>query len=184
MSHPDPQQAPVSSSGASVDVAPSWKPLYWFVGILATLILLWEFFLELFLDIIEHVWLILIEAPEELLEDLLTEWLKQHFPHDADYYAEITTAIGLTPLKLLLVVVLARWFWRHGRSTLFPRWLAFIRGQAGQVRQAWHELTWTHRILAGTALVAVLVVLMEIHIELGLVLFAVMSMAALLVAFI
>ena len=184
MTNSEHREVPIPTQGPLDDVQPSWKPFYWFVGILGTLVLLWEFFLELTLDIIENVWLILIEAPEELLEDLLTEWLKQHFPHDADYYAEISTAIGLTPLKLLLVFVLGRWLWRRGREEWFPRWLAWGRIQAHQVKLAWLELAWLYRTLAVIAFLALVTLLIEVHVLIGVTLFAVVVMAAVLVALI
>ena len=147
-------------------VEPSWKPLLWFGGGLILLIALWEVFLELGVNlfellfkVIENVWLVLIEAPEEFLEDQLTGWLKNHFPHDADRYAEITTAIGLTPLKLLLIVFLLRWLWRHSHSKLIPRTKNWLLIRVTQVKLAWRQLAWPYRILGGVVLAGILFIL-------------------------
>lgn len=145
------------------DIQPSWKPLLWFGGGLVLLIALWEVFLELgmnlfelLFEVVEHVWLVLVEAPEEYLEDVLAAWLKNHFPHEADRYSEITTAIGLTPLKLLLLFLLARWGWRQGRDKLWPRVQLWVRVRIAEVRLAWAELWWPYRVLGGLVILVIL----------------------------
>lgn len=114
---------------------------------------------ELLFDIVEQVWLVLIEAPEEMLEDQIAVWLKNHFPHEADRYSEIITAIGLTPVKLLLVFLLARWGWRHSRTTLWPHLRNGFRIRVTEVRLAWAELRWLYRLLVGLVLVGFLFIL-------------------------
>ncbi len=166
MSEPDPIELPThSESETDPDAAiqPSWKPLLWLGGSLAALIGLWEIFLELGLhlfdllfEILESIWLILIEAPEEYLEDLLADWLKHHFPHEADRYSEITTAIGLTPLKLLLIVMLARWIWQHSRTAWWPRIQRWFHVRVTEVRLAWEALWWPYRLLGGLLFLVVI----------------------------
>jgi len=140
-------------------VQPSWTPLYWFVGALTVLIVLGEFFLDIVLEVIETLRLVLIEAPEEMLEDLLADWLKQHFPQDAHRYSEVTTAIGLTPLKIVLILLAVRWGWRYGRRTLWPRLKRWTGLRYLEVRLAWGELAWPYRLLAGLILLGLLVIL-------------------------
>jgi hypothetical protein len=144
----------------SGDIQPSWKPLLWFLGGLAVLLGLWEVLLEfglnlfeLIFDILENVWLVLIEAPEEFLEDLIAEWLDNHFPHDADRYSEIITAFGLTPLKIFLVFLILRWAWRHSRERLIPRIVAWFRHRVAEVRLAWFYLPWMYKVLLGVVAV-------------------------------
>jgi hypothetical protein len=147
-------------------IQPSWKPLLWMGGILLSVIVLWEIFLdlgmnlfELIFEVLEKVWLVLIEAPEEFIEDVLADWLKNHFPHEAERYSEITTAIGLTPLKLLLVIFLARWAWRRARSRLWPRIQHWFHVRVTEVKLAWAELGWPYRILGAMLLLGILLVL-------------------------
>lgn len=157
---------PESRIAPGEDIQPSWKPLLWMGGILLSVIALWEIFLDLGMDlfelifeILEHVWLVLIEAPEEFLEDVLAGWLKNHFPHEAERYSEITTAIGLTPLKLLLVIFVARWAWRRAKSQLWPRVRRWFHVRVTEVKLAWAELSWPYRILWGALLLGILIVL-------------------------
>lgn len=147
-------------------IEPSWKPLLWLVGILAAVIGLGELLLELgvhlfeiLLELLEALYLALIEAPEELLEDQIESWLKVHFPHEADRYSEIITAVGFTPFKLLLAYFLARWLWRLGHSKLVPAIEQWCKLQVMKVRLAWRLLFWPWKILIGVAVLAVLVVL-------------------------
>ncbi len=148
------------------DIQPSWKPLLWFGGSFIALIALWEVFLELgmniftlLFDVLENIWLVLIEAPEEVLEDLLEDWLKNHFPHEADRYSEIATAIGLTPLKLALIFFVARWGWRWARAKVWLRVRRWFHIRVTEVKLAWAELAWPYRILGGLLVLALLVLL-------------------------
>ena len=170
MSDSDANEAHEDSQPAlppSTDIQPSWKPLWWLSGGLILLIGLWEGVLlelglnifELLFDLFENIWLVLIEAPEEFLEDQIAEWLKNHFPHEADRYSEIITAIGLTPLKVLLVFFLARWTWRHARVTFWPRVRNWFRIRVIEVRLAWTELGWPYRLVAGVLILVLLVLL-------------------------
>ena len=166
----DSNQSPFPSSETlpvSPPVEPSWKPLLWVVGGLVMVIGLWEVFLELglnlfeiLLEILEKAWLILIEAPEEFLEDLLESWLKNHFPHEADRYSEIVTAIGLTPLKILLIILLLRWLWGLAHGKLIPRFAAYVKRQYTAVHLAWQALGWPVKILIGLAAVGGLLVIL------------------------
>jgi len=147
-------------------IQPSWKPLLWFGGSLVALVALWEVFLELgmnifelLFDVIEHIWLVLIEAPEEMLEDVLAGWLKNHFPHEADRYSEIATAIGLTPLKLVLIFFVARWGWRRTKTEIWPKVRRWINVRVTEVKLAWVELAWHYRILGGFIVLGLLVIL-------------------------
>ena len=154
--HPDPES-----------VEASWKPLLWVGGFLVSLIILWEIFLELgihifsfLFEIIEKIWLVLIEAPEELLEDKIEDWLKVHFPHDADYYSEIVTAFGLMPLKIFLVLMLLRWLWRHAQTNLWPKWRLWLSTKVMQVRLAWRDLAWPYRILIFIVLIPIVIIIL------------------------
>lgn len=169
-SNSDSNEAHENSASAlppTADIQPSWKPLWWLGGGLLLLFGLWEGFLlelglnifELLFDVLENVWLVLIEAPEEMLEDQIAEWLKEHFPHEADRYSEIITAVGLTPLKVVLVFLLARWGWRHSHSRLWPRLRNWFRIRVTEVRLAWAELGWPYRLLAGLVLAGLMVIL-------------------------
>jgi hypothetical protein len=167
----DEQTSPAVSGEANTpvmaeDIKPSFKPLLWFLGGLVLLIGLGEVLLEfglnlfeLMLDVIEHVWLVLIEAPEEFLEGLIEDWLKQHYPHDADRYSEIITAFGLTPLKILLVFLLLRWGWCHSRVKLIPRGVAWFKRRVAETRLAWLYLAWPYKVLAGIVALGVLAVI-------------------------
>jgi hypothetical protein len=159
MSDSDPGQQPPDSKrppGDEAEVEPSWKPLYWVLGSLALVIGLGEILLELgfhLLDFLmgagETVYLALVEAPEELLEDQIENWLEQHFPHDAGRYSEIVTAVGLTPVKILLGLLLARWLWRKAHSEAAPRIEAYIKRQYRSVLLAWKLLAWPYKALIG-----------------------------------
>jgi len=145
----------------------SWKPLLWLGGILLSLVALWEIFLELgihifsfLLQVIEHLWLVLIEAPEELLEDKIEDWLKVHFPHDADYYSEIVTAFGLMPVKALLVVFLLKWLWNHSRTTLLPKVKRWLYIRVSEVKLAWAALAWPYKVLIIVVLVPIVVIIL------------------------
>jgi hypothetical protein len=136
------------------DIQPSWKPLFWSVGVLAALVGLGELVIEFGLDtlefvfeLLEKVYLVVVEAPEELLEDKIEDWLAEHFPHQAARYSELITAIGLTPLKILLGLLLLRWLWRHSRHTLLPRFARWVRRQWLAVRLAWRLLAWPYKAL-------------------------------------
>jgi hypothetical protein len=129
-------------------VEPSWKPLLWWAGGLAALVLLWELLFDALLDVGETLFLVLVEGPEELLEDQIEEWLKERFPHDADYYSEMITALGLTPFKIVLGLLLLRWLWAHTRRSLAPKALAFLRRQWLSVWLAWKALGWPYKLAA------------------------------------
>lgn len=165
---PDTKPIPSIEPNAALEepIRPSWKPLWWLLGGLALIIGLGELFLEfgmnlleLLVELVEHLWLVLIEAPEEFLEDLIAEWLDNHFPHDADRYSEIITAFGLMPLKVILVLLLLRWIWVHARSKLVPRSLAWLRRRVTEVRLAWQQLAWPYRVLMGLGAVGLLFIL-------------------------
>ena len=161
------KQNPAEAGLATTDdIQPSWKPLLWFGGSLVALIALWEVFLELgmnifelLFEVLEHIWLVLIEAPEEMLEDALADWLKNHFPHEAYRYSEIATAIGLTPLKLLLLFFAARWGWRRARAQLWPRVRHWFHIRVTEVKLAWAELAWPYRFLGGILVLGLLILL-------------------------
>ena len=159
MTEPELDEAANAQENAPADpdaIQPSWKPLFWLIGVILGLILLGEFLLEFILEAVETLWLILIEAPEEFLEDLLAEWLKNHFPRDAHRYSEITTAIGLTPLKIVLVLVAARWGWKYSRAHVWPRVRKWFHLRYSEVKYAWLELNWFYRTLVGLAALAFL----------------------------
>lgn len=140
-------------------VEPSWKPLFWLIGGLTVLIVLGELLFDVFLDTLEVLFLALVEAPEEILEDKIEDWLKVHYPHDADRYSELITAIGLTPVKIVTGFLMARWLWRHSQSKLFPKFRAYLYRQYLAVRLAWQALAWYYKILIGVVVLGVLAVL-------------------------
>lgn len=148
------------------EVEASWKPFYWFVGSFVAMFLLGEFLLdfglelfEFLLEVIEKIWLVLIEAPEEWLEDRLADYLKQHFPHEAERYSEIATALGLTPLKLLLALVFIRYAFRKCRDVIWPKVRRWVRIRVKQVQLAWGHLHLVQKIFAGAVFILLLVVL-------------------------
>jgi hypothetical protein len=140
-------------------VEPSWKPLLWLIGGLVVLIGLGELLIDVLLDMAETLFLVLVEAPEEILEDQIEDWLKVHVPHDADVYSERIAFYGLTPIKILTGVILARWLWRHSHSNLFPKFRAYLYRQYTAVRLAWQALAWYYKILTGMAVLGVLAIL-------------------------
>ena len=153
----EPNQNPPSNDeqpALDADIQPSWKPLYWTLGILTVLIGLGELVLEFGLEalefvfeVLEKIYLFTIEAPEELLEDRIEEWLARHYPHQAARYSELITAIGLTPVKIVLGLLLLRWLWNHTHTTLLPRFFRFVRGNCIAVRLAWDILAWPYKAL-------------------------------------
>jgi len=162
----DPPHPATSEPPPTESIQPSWKPLLWSGGSLFAVIALWEVFLELgmnifelLFEVLEKIWLVLIEAPEEMLEDVLAGWLKNHFPHEADRYSEIATALGLTPLKLVLIFFLARWGWRRTKTELWPKVRRWFHVRVTEVKLAWAELAWPYRILGGLLVLGLLVIL-------------------------
>jgi H+/Cl- antiporter ClcA len=154
------------TSPGSEAITPSWKPLWWTLGIVITLAGLGEFALEFVLDILEligelleNIYLVLVEAPEEILEDYIEEWLQEHFPQDASRYSEMVTAIGLTPLKLLVGLILLRNLWRYGREHGFPRAGRWFKRHYQSVRLAIRLLAWPYKVLALVILSGLLLML-------------------------
>ena len=144
----------------------SWKPFYWFLGSFVAMFVLGELlidfglhFFEFLFEVIEKVWLVLIEAPEEWLEDQLADYLKQHFPHEAERYSEIATALGLTPLKLIFLVLLGRYGFRKMRDEYWPRLRRWFRIRVKQVHLAWEALTLVQKIISGAVFLVLLVIL-------------------------
>ncbi|TSA02133.1 MAG: hypothetical protein D4R76_08140 [Methylococcus sp.] len=149
-----------------VDIQPSWKPLIYFAGGLGLLVVLWEVFLELgihifefLFEVLEKIWLVLVEAPEEFLEDKLADWLKSHFAHEAERYSEVATALGLTPLKIFLVFFFGRMAFRFLKTKAWPRIKVWTLVRMTEVRLAFNELAWPYRILGGLVLLGVLIIL-------------------------
>ena len=147
-------------------VTPSWKPLLWLIGCLTLVFGLWELFLdlganilEIVVELLDNIWLVLIEAPEEWLEDKIADWLKHHFPHDAYHMSEVTTAVGLLLPKILLVYFLVRWLWTHSKTRLLPRFRRWAMIRVIQVKLAWQNLAWPIRWLVGLLVIGVLVIL-------------------------
>lgn len=167
MESPGPDDPLDEAAGIQEDaIEPSWKPFYWFVGSVVALFLLGELIIDFGLEVaeflwvlIEKVWLVLIEAPEEWLEDRLADYLKQHFPHEAERYSEIATALGLTPLKLVLVLLMGRWGIRRVRTVVWPKARDAVRRRVRQVQLAWALLSLPQKIFAGTITLILLVVL-------------------------
>lgn len=158
---------PAGPDGDALEpIEPSWKPFYWFVGSFVALFLLGELIIdfglhaaEFLFEVIEKVWLVLIEAPEEWLEDRLADYLKQHFPHEAERYSEVATAMGLTPLKLFLVLLLGRYGYRKARYQLWPWAVKNVRRNVRQVHLAWEALSLPQKIFAGLVFLVLLVIL-------------------------
>lgn len=144
----------------------SWKPFYWFLGTFVAMFVLGELlidfglhFFEFLFEVLEKIWLVLIEAPEEWLEDQLADYLKQHFAHEADRYSEIATALGLTPLKLILLLFAGRYAFRRTRDVLWPRLRRWFRIRIKQVHLAWEALTLIQKIIAGGVFFVLLIIL-------------------------
>mgnify|MGYP006280401643 CR=1 FL=1 len=149
------------------ELIPSWKPLWWVLGITASMIVLGELILEfgmnaleVVFDVLEHVYLVLIEAPEEILEDYIEEWLENHFPNDASRYSEMVTAIGLTPVKILVGIVLLKNLWMYSKHHFLPRLLRWIRRHYLSVKLAYQILPWHYKILVGVLVLGGLVILL------------------------
>jgi len=144
----------------------SWKPFYWFLGSFVAMFALGELlidfglhFFEFLFEVLEKIWLVLIEAPEEWLEDQLADYLKQHFPHEAERYSEIATALGLTPLKLILLLLLGRYGFRRLRDEFWPRLRRWFRIRVKQVHLAWEALTLIQKIIAGAVFLVLFIIL-------------------------
>lgn len=144
----------------------SWKPFYWFLGTLVALFVLGELlidfglhFFEFLFEVLEKIWLVLIEAPEEWLEDQLADYLKQHFPHEAERYSEIATAMGLTPLKLILLLLIGRYGIRKWRDEYWPRSRRWFRIRVKQVQLAWGALTLIQKVISGAVFVIFMIIL-------------------------
>ena len=137
-------------------VEPSWKPLLWLLGGIAALVLLGELLFDVLLEFGEFLFLTLVEAPEEFLEDYIEDWLKAYDPHEADRYSEMVTAIGLTPVKIVTGLIFLRWVWMHTRRSLIPKAQAFLKRHSLAVWLAWCALPW-HRKLLAVAVMGVLV---------------------------
>ena len=154
MAEPKPQDI-LPGAAAALPVQPSWKPLLWLVGGVLAAVLLWELLFDAMLELGEFLFLTLVEGPEEVLEDYIEEWLKEYHPHQADYYSEMITAIGLTPVKILTGLLLLRWLWKRPRH----RFMAFLRRQSLAVWLAWKALPWYYRLASVLALVIVAIIL-------------------------
>jgi hypothetical protein len=148
------------------EVTPSWKPLGWALGILGLAAILGEFALELTLDLLElifdlleNIYLVVVEAPEEILEDYIEQWLEEHYPQDASRYSEMVTAIGLTPVKLLVGLVLLRALWKYGKEHGLPRLGRWLKRHYLSVRLAFSLLAWPYKIVAALVVLGILVVL-------------------------
>ncbi len=157
---------PTQENTVDEDIQPSWKPLWWVLGILFAVLGLGEFIiefgmeaLELVFDIFENIYLVLVEAPEEILEDYIEEWLKQHFPNDASLYSEMVTAIGLTPVKILVGFVLLRGLWRYSKTHFLPKLLLWLKRHYLSVRLAIRLLAWPYKIIAAVVLLGILAVI-------------------------
>ena len=150
MTEPNAENSAPSAQEAAVE--PSWKPLLWLAGGVAALVLLGELLFDAALEFGEFLFLTLVEAPEELLEDYIEDWLKAYDPHQADRYSEMATAIGLTPVKIATGLVFLRWAWAHTRRSLAPKAQAFLRRQSLAVWLAWRALPWRRKLLAAAAL--------------------------------
>lgn len=157
---------PGDPEASEPELQPSWKPLFWLIGILTVSIGLGELLLEvgeqildLLFEVIEKLWLVVIEAPEELLEDQIENWLEQHFPHDAARYSEIITAIGLTPFKIILGIFLLMWLWRLAHAKFIPRIKRWLIRNYRQVELAWKQLHWLYKGVAIVACLGVLIIL-------------------------
>jgi len=144
----------------------SWKPFYWFLGTFVAMFVLGELlidfglhFFEFLFEVLEKIWLVLIEAPEEWLEDQLADYLKHHFPHEAERYSEIATALGLTPLKLVLLLLVGRFTYRKVRDEHWPRLRRWFRIRVKQVHLAWEALTLIQKIISGAVFLGLLIIL-------------------------
>lgn len=147
-------------------VTPSWKPLAWALGIIGLAVILGEFalelvidLLELIFDVVENMYLVLVEAPEEILEDYIEQWLEEHYPQDASRYSEMVTAIGLTPVKILVGLVLLRALLTYGREHGLPRLRRWLQRHYLSVRLAFRLLAWPYKIVAALVVLGILVVL-------------------------
>lgn len=155
-----------ASSPETPEITPSWKPLWWVLGTLAVAVILGEFALEFIIEaleflfeIIEHIYLVLVEAPEEILEDYIEEWLKEHYPMDASRYSEMVTAIGLTPVKILVGIVLLKALWGYIREHGFPRMGRWLNRHYQSVRLAIKLLAWPYKVLAVAGIMGILLIL-------------------------
>jgi hypothetical protein len=153
----EPNLFPSRHLETSPDVTPSWKPLFWFAGILTALIALGEVFFDVLLEGLEFVGegiFFVVEGSEEHLEDKIEEWF------DLDpYHAEIVTAWTMTPFKILLAIFVLRWLWRLAHGKLFPKAMAYIKRQYTAVRLAWQMLAWPFKILVAVAALGGLIIL-------------------------
>lgn len=139
------------------DVEPSWKPLFWVLGIVMLMLILEEVFFEIILEIFEFIGeaiFFVVEGSEEHLEDKIEEWFELD-----PYHAEIVTAWSLTPVKIFLGFLALRWLWKLMRRRLFPWIAASYRRHSSAVRLAWRLLFWPYKILAVVVTLGILVIL-------------------------
>ncbi|MGI9211294.1 MAG: hypothetical protein ACR2HF_02380 [Methylococcaceae bacterium] len=153
-------------SPESPEITPSWKPLWWVLGSLTLIVVLGEFALdfiieglEFLFEIIEHIYLLLVEAPEEILEDYIEDWLAVHYPLDASRYSEMVTAIGLTPVKILVGIVLLKALLRYIREHGFPRIGRWVNRHYQSVRLAIKLLAWPYKVVAVVLVLGILLIL-------------------------
>ena len=66
---------------------------------------------------------------------------------------------GLTPLKLLLLLLLGRYGFRKLRDEYWPRLRRWFRIRVKQVHLAWGALTLVQKIFAGTVFIVLLIIL-------------------------
>jgi hypothetical protein len=167
MTDPQEQKTPsIAPLAIEESIQPSWKPMIWLLTSLFVLIGLGELVLEFgldvlqaLLDILENIYLVLVEAPEEILEDYIEEWLRHHYPHEADRYSELITAIGLTPVKILVGLLLLRWGWRYSRRKFLPQIKLWGLKQIWAVRLAWRQLAWPFKIVLLASILGGLILL-------------------------
>ena len=157
MANSDPNARIPAAPDSGIPVEPSWRPLLWVAGCLAAIIGLGEFFLDVVLEVLELIGegiFFVVEGSEEHLEDKIEEWF------DLDpFHAEIVTAWGMTPVKLLLGFLVLRWLWRKAHSQLLPRVVAYLKRQVRAVLLAWGELPWPYKAMIAMAAFGALAVL-------------------------
>ncbi|MGX2039551.1 hypothetical protein ACWJKU_05370 [Methylocaldum sp. MU1018] len=148
----------LENSETDTELKPGWKPLLWFGISLVIAVVAAELILEFSFQILELLGsaiFFIVEGSEEIfIEDKLEDWFDLSPRH-----AELITAWTMTPLKILLGILVLRWFWRYSRTRLVPALARWIKKQLRILNLSWSALWWPWKGLIVSMLIGSLFVL-------------------------